>query len=174
MSIKRLIRKYSPIYIAAFIIIFAAIGAMLYQSNRTYNYNGRQYRVGESFSRIEGCNTCSFDENGQLLCTKMACDSDGLPPDETLNIEFSYSNGKYIYSGTIQKPTPCHEVKSEIVVRESFPEQVDLRFMVKDSGQICTQVIGEEAVTGEIQVSKEASIRVFLNDKIQTEQGINN
>ena len=167
-------KKYYPIFIAGIIVLIAVIGAMIYHANRTYDYNGQQYRAGESFRDIEGCNTCSFDENGQLQCTLMACVSDGMPPDETLDIEFSYTNGMYIYSGTIQKPTPCHEVESEIVVRESFPEQVYLLFMVEDSGQTCIDVIGEETVTGEIRVSDGASIQVFLNGRVQTELGINN
>lgn len=174
MSITRSAKKYYPFLIAALIVLSAVIGALLYQANRTYEYNGQQYRVGESFRDIEGCNTCSFNSGGQLQCTLMACNSDGLPPEDRVDIKFSYREGAYIYSGIIQKPTPCHKVESEVVVRESFPEQVDLRLTVKDSGQNCIQVIKEEAVTGEIRVSSEALIRVFLNDRIQTGQGVNN
>lgn len=171
-GVTRLMKKYYPIFVISLIVLSAVIGVLLFQANRTYEYDGQQYRAGESFRDIEGCNTCSFDANGQLQCTLLACYPDGLPPEDTVDIKLNYKAGAYIYKGTLQKPTPCHEVESEVVVRESFPEQVDLRFTVKDSGQSCIQVIEEAVVTGEIRVSKEASIRVFVNNKIQTEHVI--
>ncbi len=173
MSTKRSIKKYHPVFIVLLVGVISVFGVMLYQANRTYEYNGQQYRAGESFRDVEGCNTCSFDANGQLQCTLMACDIDGVRPDEPIDIEFSYANGAYSYSATIQKPTPCHTVESDVIVRESLPEQVDVRFVVKDSGEMCIQVIDEETVTGEILVSEAALIRVFVNDQVQAGQGVN-
>lgn len=86
---------------------------------------------------------------------------------------FAFADGAYSYFGTIQKPTLCHEVKSDYVIRESYPEQVDLRFTIVDSGKVCTQVIDQEAISGKISVSEKARIQVYVNDELQTDKGIN-
>lgn len=171
MSIKKRTFVFVVILIAATFLF--GIYFLIYQSNKTYEYNGRRYHAGESFKDVDGCNTCSFNESGQMQCTLMACDTNNLPSDELVQIIFSYNDGVYSYSGTIQKPTPCHEIKSEYVIRESFPEQVDLRFTVVDSGEICSQVIDKEEVNGQIPVSEEAKIQVYVNDELQIGKGVN-
>ena len=158
-------------FIVLIVVCFlVGVGYFFYKSNRTFEYNGKWYHAGESFKDAEGCNTCSFDENGQMMCTTMACN---IENPSTIEILFTYTNGEYSYSGTIQKPTPCHEVKYDYVVRESYPEQVDLRFTIEDSGEICSQVIDQEEISGKIPVSEKARIQVYVNDELQTDKGIN-
>jgi hypothetical protein len=36
-------------------------------------YNGQEYNAGDSFASDDGCNSCSCDEDGMVLCTEMAC-----------------------------------------------------------------------------------------------------
>nr|XP_022311783.1 eppin-like isoform X4 [Crassostrea virginica] len=36
-------------------------------------YNGRRYRIGESFPSSDGCNTCTCGVGGQVSCTEKAC-----------------------------------------------------------------------------------------------------
>lgn len=40
------------------------------------NYEGKTYRVGETFPATDGCNSCSCTEGGSVACTLIAC----LPP----------------------------------------------------------------------------------------------
>lgn len=164
------------------ITFFVALGVTLslvwisyyfYVSNRTFEYNGRRYHPGESFKSADGCNTCSFDENGQMMCTLMACDTDDSDLDQSINIAFSHHDGAYYYSGMIQKPTPCDTVSSDYVIRESYPEQVDLNFTIQSSDQICAQVISDEPVSGQIPVSEKAKIQVYINGELQPGKGIN-
>ena len=86
--------------------------------------------------------------------------------NDTLDITFSYDNNAYKYTGIVQKPTPCHEVSTEVVIRESYPEQVDLNVDIDNTDQICAQVIEEEEISGEIPVSKDATIQVYLNGEL--------
>jgi hypothetical protein len=161
------------------IVIGITVGLVLLtqSSDRQYEYNGRLYRPGETFLDADGCNTCSFSQDGQLQCTLMACVDEPVeepaPAEDVIDLSFSYSDGTYVYSGTIQKPTPCHTVEADIVVRERFPEDVDLKFTIIDSGQICSQVIDEEPVSGEIAVSEGATISVFVNGQRQSGVGVN-
>jgi hypothetical protein len=39
----------------------------------TCTYNGQEYQIGESVPSVDGCNSCSCDESGQIACTEMAC-----------------------------------------------------------------------------------------------------
>lgn len=36
-------------------------------------YNGKIYKVGQSFPAVDGCNTCSCSSNGRVRCTLRAC-----------------------------------------------------------------------------------------------------
>lgn len=162
-------RKRFAVVVALFLLV-AAIAVVVLRNETEFEYSGQLYRPGEAFMDADGCNTCSFNNRGELQCTLMACDVeppiDGqMPSDEVIDIDFSYSEGGYSYVSTIQKPTPCHVVTTEVVIRERFPEDVDLKFYIVDSGDICIQVIGEEQVTGEIAVSEVATINVFVNDR---------
>lgn len=73
--------------IIAFIVVFA-LGILLglnFKSTQSIDnpinlnpfpkscrYNGKTYKMGESFPAEDGCNNCSC-ENGEVVCTLMAC-----------------------------------------------------------------------------------------------------
>lgn len=81
----------------------------------------------------------------------------------TLAVTHHFENGVHTYSGTVSKPTPCHIFESEVIIRESFPEQVTLDLTIKDSGQICIQVIGEEVFTITFEASEKALVDAAIN-----------
>lgn len=57
--------------------------------------------------------------------------------DRTIDLKHQYKDGKHIFAGTIEVPTPCHQVSLNVT-----PGDVaELNFEVKDSGGICAQVI---------------------------------
>jgi hypothetical protein len=74
----------------------------------TCSHNGQIYQAGESVSSIDGCNSCSCDESGQIACTEMACEKvDIRQITDPLSSWESYENDvfsiKYPGSWTIQK-----------------------------------------------------------------------
>lgn len=49
----------------------------------TCTYQGQEFKPSESVPSIDGCNTCSCSDNGQVACTLMACDITNPPsPDD--------------------------------------------------------------------------------------------
>lgn len=42
-------------------------------ANGGCRYDGKQYRVGQTFPSDDGCNTCSCERGGQVACTLRAC-----------------------------------------------------------------------------------------------------
>lgn len=171
--------KKTLILLGIFVLVVIAsvlIYFFVYKNlTQKFEYNGKLYRPEEGFMHEDGCNTCSFDKKGSMLCTLIACNVDDgdSTGDEQVYIDFTYENGKYLYSGTVQKPTPCDTVEVNAVIRESFPEQVTFAITTKSSDQICAQVITEEEISGEIAVSEQAVIEVTLNGEAVEGAGIN-
>ncbi len=163
--------KYKFLILSLIVIVLAAFAVILYvlflNSSKVYEYAGKKYKVGQSFPSDDGCNTCSFDKNGQMACTLMACNDSSTPPETTaVDMQFKYEGDVYKYSGTVEKPTPCHKIQTDIVIKESYPEQVDIKITTTASDQICVQVISEEEISGEIKVSEDAVIDIYLNGEL--------
>jgi hypothetical protein len=57
--------------------------------------------------------------------------------DKTIDIKHQYKDGKHIFAGVIEVPTPCHQANLAIVAGEI----AQLNFTIVDSGEICAQVI---------------------------------
>lgn len=73
-------------------------------------------------------------------------------------------DGKWNYEVVVQKPTPCHKVEKEVVIQESYPEQVSLNLTVSKNAEelVCVQQIEEENVTGEFKASEQAKVQLNL------------
>jgi hypothetical protein len=86
---------------------------------------------------------------------------------DKLTLKTTYENGFLKYSGAVQLPTPCHQLKDQSGVMESYPEQVRIQLVVEPppSGTVCTQVITEKEFSGQVKVSEKATISVYLNGK---------
>ena len=86
---------------------------------------------------------------------------------DQITVKTTYDSGILKYSGTVQLPTPCYEIKDGTIILESFPEQVQIRITteIPDSSEICAQVITEKEFSEELQVSQDATVSVYLNDK---------
>lgn len=57
------------------LLALAALGFQIYNSTyaKKCQYNGASYDFGANFKSIDGCNTCSCGQNGEAVCTEMAC-----------------------------------------------------------------------------------------------------
>lgn len=73
-------------------------------------------------------------------------------------------DGKWTYEVVVQKPTPCHKVEKDVVIQESYPEQVSINLTLSKNAEelVCVQQIEEENVTGEFQASEEAKVQLNL------------
>jgi len=84
---------------------------------------------------------------------------------ENIQVKTVYEDGLLKYSGTVQLPTPCHQLKDETGVLQTYPEQVQIRLVVEAPvpDLVCTQVIVEKEFSGQVQVSSGATVSVFLD-----------
>lgn len=84
---------------------------------------------------------------------------------DQLTLKTAYGDGVLQYSGKVQLPTPCHLLKDQSRVLESYPEQVQIRLTVERPAAdlACIQVIGEKNFSGQIKVSPQAIVTVYLN-----------
>ncbi|MFA5838469.1 MAG: hypothetical protein WC849_00825 [Candidatus Paceibacterota bacterium] len=79
----------------------------------------------------------------------------------------SFKSGLHDYIGTIKLPTPCYTLSVDAIVRESFPEDVTIRFTIqedKKENQICTQALTEKSFRIIFQASNEAKVHAVVND----------
>ena len=77
----------------------------------------------------------------------------------------SYEDNLLKYQGTVEVPSPCHEIRQETKIMESFPEQIRLDLTVEKPapGNVCAQQITLKNFSGELKVSENASVSVFLD-----------
>ena len=90
-----------------------------------------------------------------------------VPVKSKVTFEKNYENNLLKYKGTVEVPSPCHEIRQETKIMESFPEHVRLDLTVEDPapGNVCAQQITLKEFSGEIKVSENAKLTVFLDGK---------
>lgn len=101
-------------------------------------------------------------------------DSDSNVAWETLvstieiTVKTKYEDGKLKYTGTVQTPSPCHVLKDETRTLLSFPEKVQIRIIITypSPNTFCAQVVTEQEFSGEVEVSKDVVVSVFLDGKM--------
>ncbi len=74
-----------------------------------------------------------------------------------------FSNGVHTYVGIIETPTPCYTVSGNAIVKESYPEQVDIRIETHDPEKICAQVVTAKKFKVSFRASAEAVVTAYLN-----------
>lgn len=75
----------------------------------------------------------------------------------------TYKDGVYHVEGSLTLPTPCHQLLIDPRILESYPEQVAVDFTIRDSGNICVQVLHEQAWEFDVRVSEQASFSARIN-----------
>ena len=119
-------------------------------------YLGMKYQEGISPQINNVVNTTQKSDTKTVINT------------DQVTVKTTYENGTLKYSGTVNLPSPCFELKTEVNVLETFPEQVQIRLTTVNTAgptQFCTQVITPEEFSGKVQVSEGATVTVFLNDE---------
>ncbi len=78
-------------------------------------------------------------------------------------VAHTFSVGKHSYIGEISLPTPCHGLKHEVMIAESFPEQVTIVFTTKSDAQECAQVTISEEFYVTFKADIAATVQMTLN-----------
>ena len=91
--------------------------------------------------------------------------SSSVPVKSKFTFEKNYENNLLKYAGTVEVPSPCHDIRQETKIMESFPEQVriDLSIDNPTPGNVCAKQITLKEFSGEIKVSESATVSVYLN-----------
>ena len=88
-----------------------------------------------------------------------------VPVKSKVTFEKNYENNLLKYAGTVEAPTPCHEIRQETKIMESYPEQVRIDLTIENPapGNVCVQQITKKEFSGEVKVSESATVSVFLD-----------
>jgi hypothetical protein len=73
-----------------------------------------------------------------------------------------FSEGLHTFVGEIEMPTPCDLIEANSVVRESFPEQIQLNFTVINNAETCAQVITAQRFLIEAKASESATVSAMF------------
>lgn len=87
------------------------------------------------------------------------------PVKSKVTFQKSYEDNLLKYQGKVEVPSPCHDLRQETKIMESFPEQIRLDLTVENPapGNVCAQQITKKDFSGEIKVSESATVSVFLD-----------
>ncbi|HEY9583082.1 MAG TPA: hypothetical protein VJK09_02095 [Candidatus Paceibacterota bacterium] len=102
--------------------------------------------------------------------TPVSTGQETQPQSITVNHYFQENAGvgAHTIEGTLTLPTPCHSLASDVMVAESMPEQVLIKFTTKAGEGICTQVLADKFFRVSFTASKDALITATLNGKVIT------
>jgi len=79
-----------------------------------------------------------------------------------------YTDGTHTLIGEIDMPTPCDLLESEVLILESYPEQVIIDFHVVNHNDMCTQVITPQRFQERISVSENATFQArFEGEEVE-------
>ena len=129
------------------VIGFVVVVALLFGVSYYISQNNKELKTGES----------QIGEDGG--------DVQVNTPKVTITAKHQFSEGTHIIAGEIEVPTPCHLLETEVIIRESFPEQVTVQFEVSTLAEACVQVITPARFKVEFNVSENARISGTLNGK---------
>lgn len=93
------------------------------------------------------------------------------PEERVLVLSHQYADGTHTYSGELTLGTPCQVLEENVLVGESFPEQIIIEFTTHDpsEGTVCVQVTSDREFLIETKASEEAKVvGVKLNGVVQS------
>ncbi|HEX9609006.1 MAG TPA: hypothetical protein VGA06_02240 [Candidatus Paceibacterota bacterium] len=91
-------------------------------------------------------------------------DEIGTGAEISITAQHQYVGGTHTIAGEIELPTPCYRLTNEVIVRESFPEQVTVAFAAhEESGTVCAQVITAQRFKVAFDASESALITAMYN-----------
>lgn len=130
------------------------------------------FYAGMWYQKNISTETSSVTTNGSNTATDSVGTKGWLTVVDTekITVQTKYESGTLHYRGTVQAPTACYKLRDETTVLESSPEQVQIRISAgqtksdtPDAIGVCAQVITDLEIAGQVQVSKDAVVTVFLD-----------
>jgi len=87
-------------------------------------------------------------------------------PEKIVTAKHQFKDGTHTIVGEIDMPTPCHLLDWDVVIAESFPEQVTVNFKsVYNSADVCVQVVTQQRFKVTFDASENAVISATLDGK---------
>lgn len=150
LCIKFILMFMSKVNTFLLVLVLVLVGVLVFQkweSGKKGQYNG-----GESPIVEQPRDPSTPDVNEE--------DPDGAA--FSMDEEYVGNNlWKYVITGSL--PTPCHSLKVDVIVRESFPEQVSVIASILDpKEEVCIQVLTPIEESGSFQASEGASVEFRL------------
>lgn len=132
-------KKTTAIVIAIIVIIL--IGAGFYFSSKK---NGVQTGTTEEQIPLKDGSSSSYEITA-------------------INARHQYKNGKHIYAGVIDLPTPCHTVSVEAV--STGAGKYTLKFTTKTTDEVCAQVITPRPFRVEFAAPKNITVGATVDGR---------
>lgn len=93
-------------------------------------------------------------------------DTTGTPVLETISARHEYSDGTHAVVGTVNTPTPCHQVTAEPFFVGEGEDNIEIQITVVDGAgadEVCTQVITPQRWSARFNAGENATITATLN-----------
>lgn len=84
-------------------------------------------------------------------------------PMSTLDIKEQYQDGVYTFAGTIQVPTPCHLVESNVTTAGDNQYEININTVAPGEDVMCAQVITDKNYKVSFEAPEDAVIRAFVD-----------
>lgn len=84
---------------------------------------------------------------------------------ESIDAKHFFIDGAHTLVGELDLPTPCDLLEHNVVVAESFPEQIQVNFTVLNNAQTCAQVITTQRFMVEVTASEQATFNARLEGR---------
>ncbi|MCR4283913.1 MAG: hypothetical protein NUV64_01155 [Parcubacteria group bacterium] len=87
-------------------------------------------------------------------------------PEKIITAKHQFKDGTHTIVGEIDMPTPCHLLDWDVIIAESFPEQVTINFnSIYESRDVCAQVVTPQRFKVTFEASENAVISATLDGK---------
>ena len=83
--------------------------------------------------------------------------SDRFSNIERIDAKHYFIDGTHTLVGELTLPTPCDLLEHEVIVAESYPEQISIVFSVLNNSDSCAQVLTTQRFMIEVSASEQAS-----------------
>jgi len=80
-----------------------------------------------------------------------------------LAVDHFFADGVHTIDGTVDLPTPCHQLDHEVLIAESLPEQISINFNTTKSDGLCTEVLTSKIFSLSFNASEEAVLGATFN-----------
>jgi hypothetical protein len=85
--------------------------------------------------------------------------------DITLDTKYQYKDGKHFFAGSVETPTPCYSVETN-VIKEAGMTEIQIITTPPDADIMCSQVVTEQMFNISFEGAQDEIIIATLNGEI--------